>query len=141
MKMSNAVFRLIFKPRVLHRLPGRLRVHLPWLKKVTGNRSEIIDLLTALFTVPDQIREVSTDHVSGNILILYDAASVKEDEVLGYLSALFEVILRNRERLEAQPADRLYARRGQLVEFVKTSLDGSLGLNPHLTVPQRLLTD
>ena len=139
MTLANACLRLLFKPRVLHRLPGRLRIHLPSLKKILRGRPEIEDLITALIAVPDQIREVRIDPVTANVLILYDADGVGEDEILAYINALFEIILRSRGQLEKLSADRLTERRGRFADFVRSSLDRRLVIDPRLSVPEDLL--
>lgn len=139
MSFSDTCMRVLFKPRVLHRLPGRLRVHVPSLKKIPSERSDLADLIAALITIPDEIREVRPDLVTGNALILYDADRAREDQILDYVNALLEIILRNRGRLDGVSTDRLAELRDRLVEFVRSSLTPGLVIDSRLVVPDELL--
>jgi hypothetical protein len=139
MSVSDSLLRFLAKPRVLHRLPGRLRIHVSLLKKLPRDRSDVVNLITSLIAVPDEIRDAQPDLVTGNLLILYDAERAREEDVLGYLNALFDIILRNRRSLERLTAERASERRDQFADFVRTSLGRGLVLDPRLALPRELL--
>jgi hypothetical protein len=79
---------LHLKPRVVHRLPGRLRVHIPALRHVSIEFQKIVDILLTKFSFPEGIIKVTINYISGNLLILYDKDSVYEKAVLDWLSDL-----------------------------------------------------
>jgi hypothetical protein len=79
---------LHLKPRVVHRIPGRLRVHIPALRQVSEEFQNIVDVLVTKFSFPTGIEQVSTNYITGNLLILYDHTSAEEKAVLEWLSDL-----------------------------------------------------
>jgi hypothetical protein len=82
-------FRLIhLKPRVVHRIPGRLRVHIPALRQVSAEFQNIVNVLVTKFSFPWGIEQVTINFITGNLLILYDHSSVEEKTVLEWISDL-----------------------------------------------------
>jgi hypothetical protein len=73
------------EPRVVHALPGRLRVHLPgW----TGDGTETIE--RKLAQAPGVTR-VRANMATGNVLILFDPAATDEQTLLALLRLLLMV--------------------------------------------------
>ena len=102
---------LLNRPKVVHRLPGRLRVHIPLLQKLPKEYDGLANRMAALLAVPDEVESATTSLTTGNVLICYDPASVTEVDVLGYLRGMFEIFVRNRERFEGlapEDANRVY---------------------------------
>ena len=70
------------EPRVLHRVPGRVRVHLPaW----TGQGKRYIE--TRLRQVPG-VRSVQANSLTGNILIQFDPTVIDEQHILEVVRTL-----------------------------------------------------
>lgn len=83
------VLKLIhLKPRVVHRLPGRLRVHIPALRQITSEFQGIVDALMTKFSYPSGIEKLSINFITGNILIFYNHNSIGEKSVLFWLNDL-----------------------------------------------------
>jgi copper chaperone CopZ len=65
-----------YEPQVIHRLPGRLRIHLPnWC----GGNSDEVE--ARLRHVPG-VRSVEASSLTGNVLIIYDPRAAVEQELL-----------------------------------------------------------
>jgi len=79
---------LQLKPRVVHRLPGRVRVHVPALRQVTVEFQSIVDVLVGKFSLPAGIEKVTINYITGNLLIFYDQNRIQEKAVLEWLSDL-----------------------------------------------------
>src|SRR5436309_4831142 len=70
------------KPRVLHTIPGRLRVHVPgW--EGQGKRS----IETELRQIQG-VQSVQANALTGNILVQFDPAVTNEQAILGTVSSL-----------------------------------------------------
>jgi hypothetical protein len=134
MKMPDALLRLMFRPRVVHSLPGRLRVQLLNPKILRNVRSEVVDLVIELMRVPDEINEVQGNPITGKVLIHYDPDQATENDVLTFLNALFEIYLVNRQLLDDLPAERWPAVREKLVTLVRGAIRHRLTLNPQLEI-------
>ena len=86
------VLRLLhLKPRVVHKIPGRLRVHIPALRHVSTEFQSIVDVLISKFSYPDGIEKVTANYITGNLLILYNKNVIQESDVLIWLSDLSEI--------------------------------------------------
>ena len=82
---------LHLKPRVVHKIPGRIRVHIPALRHVTTEFQSVVDVLVSKFSYPVGILKVTTNYITGNLLILYDKDVIQESDVLVWLSDLSEI--------------------------------------------------
>ncbi|NCO38296.1 MAG: hypothetical protein COZ06_28635 [Armatimonadetes bacterium CG_4_10_14_3_um_filter_66_18] len=87
------------KPRVVHSLPGRLRVQLPLLRHVPAKSEAVADWLPRLLRAPDGIASVEFSSVSGSLLYAYDGAVLTEQEVLAWVHAVARTIVRYQEHL------------------------------------------
>jgi hypothetical protein len=79
---------LHLKPRVIHRLPGRLRVHIPALRQVTADFQNIVDVVVTKFSYPSGIEKVTINYITGNLLIHYNQKFIQENSVLEWISGL-----------------------------------------------------
>lgn len=88
MKIPFVLKLLHLKPRVVHRLPGRVRVHIPALRDIFVDIQKIVDVLLTKFTFPVGINDVSINYITGNLLIHYDENIIHEKSVLDWLNDL-----------------------------------------------------
>ncbi len=91
---SSLLSRIPFlRPRVVHRLPGRLRILIPSPPKVTGLTLPDIDKWTDIIRNHEGIRSVEYNPVSGKALILFDPLSLSEEQVLAAIDRLADLVL------------------------------------------------
>lgn len=88
MKIPFILKLLHLKPRVVHRLPGRVRVHIPALRNISSDFQKLVDVLLTKFSFPDGIGKVTINYITGNLLILYDEKCIQERSVLDWLNDL-----------------------------------------------------
>lgn len=137
MKLLEEGYLLLAKPRVIHSIPGRLRLQVPLLKKVGGKHQQWAELLCALLRVPDGIVDVSASHMSGTVLLHYNATVVSEKEILSFMSSLGRVFVSQRDdlaRLLKKDSDTVF-------EYLSQWLQRTIGKQLHLDVKQRILLD
>ena len=135
----QAVAQWVVRPRVLHRLPGRLRVHLPFLKGAYACDGPLAGLVQRLLAIPNEIQGVSASSATGNAVIEYDASAVTEREVLEYLKHALNLCMKHREQLAALGPEGVLAAGDRLEEFVKRGVRQGLRLDPELGIPDDLL--
>jgi hypothetical protein len=59
--------------KIVHQLPGRIKVHLPIIKGVSMEKLKLLaDRLFADFELPDGIKKVRPNPITGNVVIEYD---------------------------------------------------------------------
>jgi hypothetical protein len=135
----DALLRIMFRPRIVHSTPGRVRIRLPVLRRVPADSRNVIDSVIALIRVPGEICEVERHPASDRVLIHFDGDRATAQDVLAFLDALFEVYLNNREVLHDVPADRWPGVETKLADLVRTSVHRRLTLNPNLEITADVL--
>lgn len=84
------------RPSILHQLPGRIRIRLPWAKYlpqgfefeqfgITPYESQMPYLLRG-------IRSISLNKVSANALIYYDTNETNAEEIVEKITWLYQII-------------------------------------------------
>jgi len=59
--------------KIVHQLPGRIKIHLPLIKGVSVEKLKLLsDRLFADFELPDGIKKVRPNPITGNVVIEYD---------------------------------------------------------------------
>jgi hypothetical protein len=137
--LNQILLKFALRPRVVHRLPGRLRVHLPALERIPPGVDGVEDLIGLLIEVPEGVNAVEPHRVTGNILIQYDPDTIGEAEVLEYLKTLLRVLRRHQERLMKIPPERLPEVVGRLRTFLRESIRRRQHLDPDLEFPKDVL--
>jgi len=88
MKIPFVLKLLHLKPRVVHRLPGRVRVHIPALRQISADFQKIVNVMLTKYSFPVGINDVSVNFISGNLLVHYDENIIQEKSVLDWLNDL-----------------------------------------------------
>ena len=139
----NAVEGALFflaKPRVVHTLPGRLRLHAPFLKGSGREHEDLVSLTANLLTTPEGIHAVSPCLVTGNVLIRYDAARLSEEEVLDFLSSLLKIVVAHRAHWPKAREQDLATLERKLRNWLSRSLSHGLHLDSRLRIPADVFT-
>ncbi len=81
------------KMKVVHSIPGRIRLSVPGLKMVDSSfihfEEELIEILKELRGVND----ISLSSVSGKALVLYDPTIASEESILKKFSATWDTLI------------------------------------------------
>ena len=85
---------LLLRPRIVHRLPGRLRLCLPALKQIDHVQREWAFIWRDLLRSPAEIETVEVNLTTGSLLIRYHADQLTEAELLAFLQAVNRLALR-----------------------------------------------
>lgn len=90
MSVSGWLVRRELEPRVLHRLPGRIRFEIPALTRIDpAIRSGIEDRLHRA-ALPEGIDRIRVDLATGSLLIEYDRERMDEPGVIVWLRTLVD---------------------------------------------------
>lgn len=85
MSLTKAWLALQLRHRVVHRLPGRLRVHVPALKRVEPPYGPVVDALIPALARHEGVSGIEVSPTTGNLLIQYNPRALTEREVLDWL--------------------------------------------------------
>jgi hypothetical protein len=97
----------LLRPRILHRLPGRLRLCFPALRQIDHVQREWAFVVRDLLGSPAEIQTVEVNLTTGSVLIRYHADQLTEAELLAFLRAVNRLVIRYWERLAATSPAKL----------------------------------
>ena len=135
----NAVEEALFfltRPRVIHALPGRLRLHLPSLKRWGREYDGLVSLTASLLASLEGIHDVSPCVTTGNVLIRYDAERLSEDELVTFLGSWLQICRIHRAEFLRTRTEDLVVVEERLRRWLHKSVSQRLYLDHRLKVPE-----
>lgn len=136
MSLQSTWLSIQSRPRVIHRLPGRLRVHIPVIRQVTAEFQNISDHLLKKINLPEGIMSTDINYITGNVLVYYNADSIYENEVLNWIQDLKKIALDISSRLAILSDAEAEMRGKRLIEYFKEiSKNGNI-LDKHFKIPE-----
>lgn len=95
------------KVKVVHSIPGRLRLKVPTVVQVGEEFREYDKLVISAVKVLEGVEEISFNYVIGTILLTYDTKKVYEDKVLAWINKVVELIVENMDFVEKHAPNNL----------------------------------
>ena len=92
-------------PRVVHSLPGRMRIHFPALEKLSAQWHRYSAPAAELIKIKKGIKNTDIQPVTGNVLITYDAARLAEKDVFKWLESMAKIILNDIDKYTSPSKD------------------------------------
>lgn len=126
------------RPRVAHRLPGRLRLQIPLLRHLPDEWLDLTALLEQVVASPAAISNVRSNRRSGSIVVTYDPDQLHEDDVMTYLRALFELLRRHRHRLGTIPPERASCVAHKLNHWLRDHIRHCPEIDPDTVIPDAI---
>jgi hypothetical protein len=139
MKPEAVVFQLrswLLRPRIVHQLPGRLRLSLPALKHLDHAQRQWAFLWRDLLGSPAEIQAVEVNLTTGSVLIRYHADQLTETELLAFLRAVNRLALQHWDRLAATPPAELPHVLRRLVRAIRAGTRHRLVLDEKLEIAE-----
>ncbi len=104
--------------RVLHAIPGRIRLQIPFWKKLPQEWNLASNTMNLDQWLPG-IDDVRVNSVTGTVLISYDHAAVSEGEILGALDEMADLLRRHRKQLAKFGPDHQAEALGYLQKIIE----------------------
>jgi hypothetical protein len=134
--MFESLFsQILVQPRVVHRLPGRLRVHIPALLRIENNQKVIESLLERIFSIPEDINQVQVQCVTGNILFHFQKDTLTESEILAWIRNIGSILLREKNHLMNTPIESMPQITDKIVDIFRHSIRYRLDLKKEVVIP------
>jgi hypothetical protein len=127
---------LLLRPRVVHRLPGRLRVRIPALKRLARGCRPAELSWRELRLGPHRIPEIAVNLTTGSLLIRYRPEELTEAELLGFLRAVSRLALGHWNRFRGLPKERRAVALQRLAQAVGRATRPRLALEEDLEIPE-----
>ncbi len=106
MIFEDLVLDFLVKIKVVHSLPGRLRVHVPILKKVPREWQIDEILVKELFLVIDGVTSVEVCYITCNSLIKYDSRITNERQILKSIRHMIQIANKHRHEISETTLDQ-----------------------------------
>ena len=88
------------KVKVVHSIPGRLRLHIPGLENIPEEMKKYDYYTTNLIKSAEGIHDVSYSYVTGKILLPYDVKKTNEKKIVDWLNLIWKKVVDNQEVYE-----------------------------------------
>lgn len=121
--------------RVVHHLPGRLRIHIPLLREVSPAYPHITEMVKRFFCLPRGVGSVEPNFTTGNVLIRYDYSVITEQEVLVWIHQFKQIVLTHWERWAAISEEEWPEVLDRLEKVLKESLRHRLIREKEIKIP------
>jgi hypothetical protein len=120
--LADHVRAWLMRPRIVHRLPGRLRLHVPGLKHVDPTERDWALVWREVLGGLPGFRSVEANLVTASVVICYDPEALREPELIAFLEDVDRLVLRHWVRLAATPRDALPETVRRLVAVVRSQV-------------------
>jgi hypothetical protein len=105
--LFNTAAAMAINPKIVHSLPGRLRLHIAALRMVPEQWRMAPSAVSRVLASLPSIRDVTWNYITGNVLIEYDSETISEQTVIEAIKRAGRFIVDRRERLQVQDPDSL----------------------------------
>ncbi len=106
------------RSRVMHRLPGRVRVEIPALRRIPIENRDMAQMLIKAIPEPQGVKRLETSFITGNVLLEYDHHVTTEAHLLKQIDSLVNLVVKYRDkmaRVNAENLPRVHARLQELL--------------------------
>ncbi len=107
MILFNPWMEFLLKYQVVHSLPGRLRLHVPIIKKIPPEWQVEDNVFFEFFQLIPGVKNVSFSYMTANVLMVYDESVINESQILLWIRRISEVILKYSGQLKVSTPERL----------------------------------
>ncbi|EDS77539.1 conserved hypothetical protein [Clostridium botulinum C str. Eklund] len=88
------------KIKVIHSIPGRMRLKLPNMSNVPEEFRHYDDFVVRAIKILDGVNEVSFNYVIGTALVTYDIHKIYEKKILNWIEDIVEISIKNLKFIE-----------------------------------------
>ena len=82
-------------PRVVHNLPGRVRIHFPVLERLSSRWHRYSAPVAELVKIKQGIQKTNIQPTTGSVLIIYDADMLGQKDVFNWLESIATIVKDN----------------------------------------------
>ncbi len=111
-KLLKTAFVYFSKVKVVHSIPGRLRLQVPGLSNVPSEMKVYEHYVIDVIKLEDGIKEVNFSYITGKILVIYDPEKTNEKRIVSWLDLIWKKIVEN---------ERVYSKLS--LDEIKNNLD------------------
>ena len=112
------------KVKVLHSIPGRIRLLIPSLDKFPKQMKKHEHYITAIIKLKNGIKSVEYSYLTSKVLIEYDKMKLKEQDIVDWLNKIWKIIVDNEDVYQGMSVDDVDKNVKRFFEMLKSELEG-----------------
>ena len=112
------------KVKVVHNIPGRVRLLIPSLDKFPEQMKKHEHYITTIIKLKNGIKSVEFSYLTSKILIEYDKMKLKEQDIVDWLNKIWKIIVDNEDVYQGMSVDDVEKNVKRFFEMLKGELEG-----------------
>ena len=112
------------KVKVVHSIPGRIRLLIPSLDKFPEQMKKHEHYITAIIKLKNGIKSVEYSYLTSKVLIEYDKMKLKEQDIVDWLNKIWKIIVDNEDVYQGMSVDDVEKNVKRFFEMLKGELEG-----------------
>ena len=112
------------KVKVVHSIPGRIRLLIPSLDKFPEQMKKYEHYITAIIKLKNGIKSVEYSYLTSKVLIEYDKTKLKEQDIVDWLNKIWKIIVDNEDVYHGMSVDEVEKNVKRFYEMLKGELEG-----------------
>ena len=112
------------KVKVVHSIPGRIRLLIPSLDKFPEQMKKHEHYITTSIKLKNGIKSVEFSYLTSKILIEYDKMKLKEQDIVDWLNKIWKIIVDNEDVYQGMSVDDVEKNVKRFFEMLKGELEG-----------------
>ena len=118
MNIKNHIIKHFIKFKVVHSIPGRLRLKVNNASKIPQEAKEYDKYVVQGLKMLDGIKDVEFNYIKGSVIITYDTKKTYEEKIVKWINKVIDIVLGDFKLIEENGQDNL--------EFVIDTLEQKL---------------
>ena len=118
MNIKNHIIKHFIKFKVVHSIPGRLRLKVNNESKIPQEAKEYDKYVVQGLKMLDGIKDVEFNYITGSVVITYDTKKTYEEKIVKWINKVIDIVLGDFKLIEENGQDNL--------EFVIDTLEQKL---------------
>ena len=112
------------KVKVVHSIPGRIRLLIPSLDKFPEQMKKHEHYITTIIKLKNGIKSVEFSYLTSKILIEYDKMKLKEQDIVDWLNKIWKIIVDNEDVYQGMSVDDVEKNVKRFFEMLRSELEG-----------------
>lgn len=111
------------KVKVVHSIPGRIRLFIPSLDQFPEQMKKYENYITAIIKLKAGINNIEYSYTTSKILVEYDKTKLKEADIVNWLNKIWKIIVDNEDVYQGMSMDKVEKNVKKFYEMLKNELE------------------
>ena len=111
------------KVKVVHSIPGRIRLFIPSLDQFPEQMKKYENYITAIIKLKAGINNIEYSYTTSKILVEYDKTKLNEEDIVNWLNKIWKIIVDNEDVYHGMSMDEVEKNVKKFYEMLKNELE------------------